>query len=109
VSEHREDQPDVVADLLALTTRLGERLVTARREVDAIDALLARLPGAPAPVSGPAPRIAPAPSAIDPLARTRAIALALDGHDRAEAQARLAGDLEPAALAAVLDDVYGPG
>jgi hypothetical protein len=112
---------DPVADLLALTSRLGERLVTARREVDAIDALLGQIAGRPVP-SAPStasepelePRVAavpekPAPRpAIDPVARTRAIALALDGHDRAEAQARLAAELDAATLAAVLDDVFGP-
>jgi hypothetical protein len=107
VSEQSE-RPDVVADLLALTTRLGERLTTARREIDAIDALLARLPGAPVRAPVPAPEPAPPPRAIDPAARTRAIALALDGHDRGEAETRLAGQLEPSVLAAVLDDVFGP-
>jgi hypothetical protein len=100
-------RPDVVADLLALTTRLGERLSTARREVDAIDKLLARIGDPPTPRIAPAAE-APKRPAVDPAARTRAIALALDGHDRGESEARLRGEFDPATLAPVLDDVFGP-
>lgn len=105
----------VVADLRALTTRLGARLATARREIDAIDALLVRLGGVPtaARVPGPpelerAPAAPARPATVSTDVRTRAITLALDGADRAHARSRLALELSGPELEAVLDDVFGP-